>query len=188
MTRQSPPTSFHSVISRNIGNVAGYMIIPLFSYVDFDFFGVRVYKLNASGFVSAILFLLSLFLTVAFYFDLSPWFEGGRLATNEHGIRTEKDRIEGEAAAVGIKSDLYPAVAGSATGCCTGTGSVEASVITEADDGDLEKRKTCCSLTRLLESFKKSWTVFAATVIRYRGLLLTCCEARGAFCVVWLLY
>ena len=155
--------------------MSGYIIIPLFSYVDFSFFGVRVFKLNAAGFFSSILFFISFVLVAALYFDLSRWTPDDSSQTNE-----QPRRVEGAGAGAGAEEEegasaLPPPPAESTPAPEQEVTSKQSSPLSTSADEDVEKHGRCCccccrpkicSASLVLSYLKSSWEVFKENVFR----------------------
>ena len=174
--------------------MSGYIIIPLFSYVDFSFFGVRVFKLNAAGFFSSILFFISFVLVAALYFDLSRWTPDDSSQTNEQprrvggagaGAGAEGEAGAGVGVGVGagaragaeeeeVASALPPPPAESTHAPEQEVSSKQSSPSSTSADEDVEKHGRCCCCCRpkicsaslVLSYLKSSWEVFKENVFR----------------------
>ena len=161
--------------------MSGYIIIPLFSYVDFSFFGVRVFKLNAAGFFSSILFFVSFVLVAALYFDLSRWTPAASSQTNEQGRQVGGGEVGGGGEGGGRgggeeEEEEEEGASAFAPPLTESTHSPEKEVSpspsTTFGDEDLEKHKRCCcrpkicSASSVLSYFKSSWEVFKENVFR----------------------
>ena len=150
--------------------MSGYIVIPLFSFVNFNFFGVKVDKYNAAGFFAAILFAISFFLTVALYFDLSKLTEDEEHQTNEQSRveDSQQARLQVEADAERRRSELTKdslAVSSSMT-------STVSTVSTQAaDEEEEEKRKSgclqgCFSCPKIVECARSTYEEFKHNVVR----------------------
>ena len=150
---------------RNIGNVCGYIIIPLFSYVNFDLAGVKIDKLNASGFFAAILFLVCFVLTAALYFDLSQLGEEFSRETNEQS-RPEIGDAEQSASTTYSASTTASALPASASVSGQMTAASVGREKEEEEEGEKQKKCCCCCPSSLSSMMRSSFEAFKENMIR----------------------
>ena len=155
---------------RNIGNVSGYIVIPLFSFVNFNFLGVIVDKYNAAGFFAAILFVISFFLTVALYFDLSRLTEDEQHQTNEQSRVDDSQQacLQVEADAEGRRSELTK---DSLAASSSMTSTVSTASTQDVGEEKEEKRKSgclqgCFSCPKIVECTRSTYEAFKQNVVR----------------------